>query len=658
MPSGPICPGDAELLAVAAGDEPPPDLRAHLADCSRCRERLDRFGAEVALLQSRLPEAPRVPSTANEPASEPATGHGHEDDSDATAPWPATDPSETETSGPEIDVGFPCEPGATREASFPAAIGKYLVVGRFPRTGQAEVYRVVHPGLGRDLVLKLARHPVELGGRSEIIEEGRALASLEHRHLVRVYDQDFLDDRPYLVMEFIRGRTLDQLAEDAGLSPRRAAALVAKVAGAVGYAHRHGIVHRDIKPTNILVDETGEPRLIDFGMARLRHAWSDDPGRPGGTFAFMAPEQARIDSPAEQAKVGPRSDVFALGAVLYWLLTRRAPFPGQDWRESMDRAGRCDFDLAALNRRRIPRRLRRIGLKAMAADPADRYPSAESLQKALRRYLVLPKVLAVLGVVCAVTLLGRLVGVPARPEPDSLPSAGPTVVIQDTIEASTKVVHRGPRSQSPTVVIEHTSPAPGSLAGELTVRVWSPGPGGKRGLRVEEPGALPVRLGEQVHLKVELNRPAYLYLVWLDGQGRVEPLYPWSRDFGARPATESPRDRLDSPPELDKGWPLQGPSGLETALMLARGTPLPASIDVAALLGTLPPSPLRNPQEVAIRGFDPGGPTRALERGEHRGLAKEAEEIDEPLLRLMERLRPHFELIRAVRFAYQGPSSR
>ena len=92
--------------------------------------------------------------------------------------------------------------------------------------------------------------------------------------------------------------------------PRRAAAFVAKVAGAAAFAHRRGIVHRDIKPKNILVDEAVDPRLIDFGMARLRTAWSDDRREPdGGTFAFMAPEQARTESPEDRQNVGPRSDV-------------------------------------------------------------------------------------------------------------------------------------------------------------------------------------------------------------------------------------------------------------------------------------------------------------------------------------------------------------
>ncbi len=181
-----------------------------------------------------------------------------------------------------------------RGANLPATVGKYLVIGRFAPSGQADVFRVVHPGLAKDLVLKLSLEPVRPDGRCEIIEEGKILASLDHPHLVRVYDQDFHDDRPYLVMEYIRGRTLDQVASEGRLEPRPAAALLAKVAGAADHAHRKGVVHRDIKPRNILVDELGEPRLIDFGMAQLRHAWSDDPGRPGGTFAFMAPEQARV----------------------------------------------------------------------------------------------------------------------------------------------------------------------------------------------------------------------------------------------------------------------------------------------------------------------------------------------------------------------------
>src|SRR5262249_25754832 len=220
----------------------------------------------------------------------------------------------------------------------------------------------------------------------------------------------------------------------------------------------------------------------------------------------------------------------AWGAVPHALPPPDAPSRGENWGDSRDPPRRCAFEASALNQRRVPRRLRRICLKAMAADPADRYPSAEALQKALKRVLLWPKVLAVLSVICAVALLGRLVGGRMWPQPAPIPS------------------------QSTTVVIQHTSPPPGSLAGELTVRVWSNEGGGKRGLKVDEPGALPLLPGEKVHLEARLNQPAHAYLLWLDGQGHVSLLYP--RDdgkFGSRPSGGSARETVHSPEARDEG---------------------------------------------------------------------------------------------------------
>ena len=177
-------------------------------------------------------------------------------------------------------------------------------------------------------------------------------------------------------MEYVHGRNLEQYASEEPVTPRRAAALVAKLAEVMAVAHRHGITHCDIKPKNILIDKLGEPRLIDFGMARLRHAWSDRaPSSWGGTVAYMAPEQARL----EIDRIGPRSDIFALGGVLYFLLTGQPPFVGETQDEVWDRARRCDFEAGALRAAKVPRRLERICLKAMAADPADRYATAEAL---------------------------------------------------------------------------------------------------------------------------------------------------------------------------------------------------------------------------------------------------------------------------------------
>ena len=248
---------------------------------------------------------------------------------------------------------------------------------------------------------------------------------------------------------------------------------MAKLAEVMAVAHRHGITHCDIKPKNILIDKLGEPRLIDFGMARLRHAWSDRaPSSWGGTLAYMAPEQARL----EIDRIGPRSDIFALGGVLYFLLTGHAPFVGQNQNETWDRARRCDFEAGALRAAKVPRRLERICLKAMAAEPADRHATAEALRKALDRFVTRPRILALAGGVAGLALLGGLAYMVLSSRTGPIHSQNDPAVIQRT-------------PKSDTVVIQPASSAPAPLTGELTVRVWSKVNGAKRGLEVDKPGA-------------------------------------------------------------------------------------------------------------------------------------------------------------------------
>ncbi len=624
------CPDEAELLAVAAGDEVPDELRRHLDQCSHCSELVGQYRSLVGAMRNGDLGASCAAATAGEPAADPTRDLGDANHGAATAASDLAATTEVRGSATDTDLEFGCEADGE---SLPAAIGKYLVIGRFPRSGQAEVYRVVHPGLARDLVLKISLNPVRADGRCEIVEEAKILAELDHPNLVRVYDLDFHDERPYMVMEYIRGRTLEQTASEGRLNPRQAAALLAKVAGAAEYAHRHGIVHRDIKPKNILVDDTGEPRLIDFGMARLRHAWSDDPGSPGGTFAYMAPEQAGVDSPEDQAKVGPPSDVFALGAVLYYLLTRQAPFAGENWRASMARARACDFDRKALDDRRVARGLRRICLKAMAADPADRYASAEALQKALSHFVLRPKFEAVAAAIVGLVVVAGLTYAryASRPEAARLPSR----------EAATQ-----------------TRPAaPVALTGDLIVHFRNKKDGRDWELDVRNPATPPLLVGDGVRLEARLNQPAHTYLLWLDSEGKVIQLFPRDDDkYGNRPSGDQARDVVHSPAALDEWLNLEGSGGLETVMLLARRTPLAPNTDLAALIGKLPPSKLRHDLNVAMLGFDEGRATESLRPGRDRGIGESPEKVDDPLLNLMERLRTDggFEVIKAVRFAYGG----
>ena len=155
-------------------------------------------------------------------------------------------------------------------------------------------------------------------------------------------------------------------------------------------------------------------------MARLRHAWSDrTPTSWGGTVAYMAPEQARL----EIDRIGPRSDIFALGGVLYFLLTGQAPFTGQNRNEVWDRARRCDFEAGALRAAKVPRRLERICLKAMAAEPADRYATADALAKALESYLRRPRLVGALALMLLTpaVALGAWSLWPSPPQPPTPP---------------------------------------------------------------------------------------------------------------------------------------------------------------------------------------------------------------------------------------------
>src|SRR5262249_7127280 len=136
----------------------------------------------------------------------------------------------------------------------PLAIGKYVVVDLLDWDGEADVYRVINPDLGKELVLKWGRQPVDGHELGTFLTEGQVLAELDHINLVRVYDSGRHDDRPFLVMEYVRGSNLEDYVRDGSVAPRRAAELMARLARALELVHRNRVIHRDIKPRNILID--------------------------------------------------------------------------------------------------------------------------------------------------------------------------------------------------------------------------------------------------------------------------------------------------------------------------------------------------------------------------------------------------------------------
>jgi serine/threonine protein kinase len=343
------CPEDHELLPLVGGAAAVVD--EHVAGCASCQKRLERLRAEVESLRIAFAD----------------TSLG-----DVTRSFTPPSPNGS------------LEP---RKPQPPASIGKYRVIAELSRGGQGTVYRVVHPTLEKDFVLKLSHRSLEGDSpdRDYLVREGKVLAELEHPNLARVVDLDFHENRAFLVTEYVRGRTLHQHHQHHRPTPQEAARLIAQIARAVAVVHARGIIHLDLKPTNILIDEQGQPRVIDFGLALLRHAWVDEPGDPGtitGSVPYMAPEQAR----GEKEKLGVATDVFALGAVLYDLLAGHPPFQGADFKEALHRAQRCEFDRQALSDAGVPRPLEAICLKAMSAEPSDRHSSVEALAQELEAF--------------------------------------------------------------------------------------------------------------------------------------------------------------------------------------------------------------------------------------------------------------------------------
>lgn len=194
------------------------------------------------------------------------------------------------------------------------------------------------------------------------------------------------------------------------------------------------------------------------------------------------------------------------------------------------------------------------------------------------------------------------------------------------------------------------------LRGRLDVYLWDPHDASRQKLSIRDEHARPLHAGDQIRVTAQLNRPAYVYLLWIGESGEVSPVYPWRPGDWKTRAAERPVDRLDLPPELDRGWPMGAGAGMQTLVLLARATQLPANVDLEQLTKGLPPQTMQNAS--ALVEIDGGHVvTDEMERT-RAPLFFNAQQIDDPVLRtqqlLNERLSPHFELISAISFANQG----
>ena len=282
-----------------------------------------------------------------------------------------------------VGTGQPREPAAAPRASIPG----YEILGELGRGGMGVVYKARHVGLNRVVALKMILS-AEHAGKEAVARfkaEAEAVAQLRHPNIIQVYDIGEQDGRPFFSMEYVEGGSLQNRIGGQPQPPKWCAEIAEKLALAMHVAHSQGIVHRDLKPANVLLTTQGDPKIMDFGLAKRVESGEalTQSGAVMGTPQYMAPEQAS----GEARRVGPPADVYALGAILYTMLTGKPPFSADTAMGVLRKVLNDEPTPPTTMHRRIPPDLETICLKCLQKEPQKRYASAQELAADLRRFL-------------------------------------------------------------------------------------------------------------------------------------------------------------------------------------------------------------------------------------------------------------------------------